>query len=85
MQYMLPDFGEFRCAGCGRIHFRIRAEVAARNIAAANARPMKEGEEPATLARYMRCGNCGAPSWTFRAVPGDEISTGTPRYGCVIP
>ena len=82
---MVSDFGEFRCARCGRIHFRVRAEDAARNIEAANARAMREDEEPATLARYLRCGNCGAPSWTFRPVPDHEVPAGITRHGCVIP
>jgi hypothetical protein len=85
MSSMLSDFGEFRCARCGRVHFRIRVETAVRNVEAANARFLSEDEEPASLARYLQCGACGAPSWTFRPVPGHEVPAGTTRHGCVIP
>ncbi len=73
----MPKYREYKCGKCGWIHAAITRAEADQFVESANSYCLAQGSpKTATLAQYMRCSRCGAPSADFLPARAGDVPAG---------
>lgn len=79
-------YKEFKCTKCGWVHSAIPLADAEAQVASANAYDASKGRpQTASLAHYLRCFRCGAPTSDFVPANPNDAPTGSTIQGVVVP
>lgn len=80
------NYKEYKCPKCGWVHAAIPLADAKAQVTSANAYDASKGRsQTASLAHYLRCFQCGAPTSNFVPADPDDAPTGSTIQGVVVP